>query len=230
MSSEPNHHRTLCRDVGIWFDEVAQDYVVVQVLFCHSLENGFHLHASVYSKATNSWRGLTGGSSVVGHGLCGLSPINSSCKNGSFSHWLAIDKDGNEVILSFDFRNEGFRILEIADLGILKLCGDMKIFAEGDDSFLMFVPGDRKAPTRLNIFWLRIEGNKLHWDGMKSVGPFDGLVMPKALCERGCVVLQSKTTGCFLLYDYCNKRCVKCFEMKKDLPNIFEYRGSFVLP
>ncbi|KAG6435414.1 hypothetical protein SASPL_100287 [Salvia splendens] len=223
-------HRMLCRNVGIWFDEVAQDYVVVQLLSCHKI--GFHLHASVYSKATNSWRGLTvGGSDIIAHDLCVVTPINSQRKNGSFSHWLAFDKDRNEVIVSFDFRNEGFRVLEMAELETIKRYRYMNIFAEGDDSFLVFDSGDQKEPKWLSIFWLRVEENRLQWDRMKIVGPFDGLVITKALtlCERGCVVLKAKS-GCLLLYDYCNKKCVKCFEMKRNKPKIFEYRGSFVLP
>ncbi|XP_047979522.1 putative F-box protein At3g21120 [Salvia hispanica] len=230
MLFEPNHRHRLCNNHGIWFDEVAQDYVVVQLFSCYKI--GYYLHASVYSKATNSWRGLTvGGSDIIAHDLCVVSPINSQCKNGSFSHWIAFDKDDNDVIVSFDFRNEGLRILEMADVEIVKRYGYMKIFAEGDDSFLVFSAGDQEDPKWLNIFWLRVEENRLQWDRMKRIGPFDGLVITKALalCEMGCVVLKAKT-GCLVLYDYCNNKCVKCFEMKTKKLKIFEHRGSFVLP
>ncbi|KAL1533786.1 putative F-box protein [Salvia divinorum] len=228
---EPNSHRTLCRDVGIWFDKVAQDYVVVQFLSCfgngfheNSLENGFQLHAWVYSKAKNSWRPLAGGS-IVGHGVSVLDPIKSSCKNSSFSHWLALGNAGKAVILSFDFRNEGFNILEIADFGILKDSEkDMEIFEEGDDSFLI-----GKAPMWFDICWMRIEENMVQWGFLKSVGPFAS-VIPMALCERGCVILQSKNRY-LLLYDYCcYEEYIEVFEMKKDEIEILEYRGSFVLP
>ncbi|XP_047979514.1 putative F-box protein At3g21120 [Salvia hispanica] len=190
-SLEPNHHRALSRDFAIWFDEVAQDYIVVQLLSCHINglnEIGLHLHASVYSRATNSWRGL----SIVDLGLGDFIPISSRSKNSAFAHWLAIDDEGIELILSFDFRNEGFRVVEIPDLGISEMYRDRKIFAEGDDSFLVFFSGDGEGGTDwLDIFWLRIEGSMVEWNHMKRVGPFDGLVIAKALCERGCVVLQS---------------------------------------
>ncbi|XP_047979512.1 F-box/kelch-repeat protein At3g06240-like [Salvia hispanica] len=230
-SLEPNHHKALFRDFGIWFDEVAQDYMVVQLLSCHI--NGLyligsHLHASVYSRATNSWREL----SIIDLGLCEFSPINSRCKNSAFAHWLAKDNDRIELILSFDFRSEGFRVLEIPDLEASKMYRDRKIFAEGGDSFLVFFSGDGKGPDWLNIFWLWIEGSMLQWNHMKrvGVGPFDGLVIPKALCERGYVVLQSKNNGYLLIYNYCDEKYVRCFEMNRDVPEIFEYRGNFVLP
>ncbi|KAG6435437.1 hypothetical protein SASPL_100311 [Salvia splendens] len=230
----PNHHRALSRDFGIWFDEAAQDYAVVQLLSCHITGLnviGLHLHASVYSKATNSWRGLTGaGSSIIDLRLCQFSPINPRCKNSAFAHWLAIDYERIELILSFDFRNEGFRVLEIPDLEISKMYWDRTIFAEGEDSFLVFFSGDWEGPDWLNIFWLRIEGSMLQWIHMKRVGSIDGLVIPKALCERGYVVLQSKNNGHLLLYNYCDEKYIKCFEMKRDVPEIFEYRGNFVLP
>ncbi|XP_047979513.1 putative F-box protein At3g21120 [Salvia hispanica] len=230
-SLEPNHHRALSHGFGIWFDEVAQDYKVVQLLTCHinGLNvMGLHLHASVYSKATNSWRGLTG---VIDLGLCQFNPIISRCKNSAFAHWLAIDDEGIELILSFDFRNEGFRVLEIPNLVIWKMYWDRKIFAEGDDSFLVFFSGDGEGrPDWLDIFWLRIEGSMVEWNHMKRVGPFDGLFIAKALCERGCVVLQSRNNGQLLIYNYCDEKYVRCFEMKRDRPEIFEYRGNFVLP
>ncbi|XP_047979527.1 F-box/kelch-repeat protein At3g06240-like [Salvia hispanica] len=231
MPPNPSSNHHTCRDIAIWFDEVAQDYAVVQLLSCYELS--FHLHASVYSKATNSWRELSvGGSDVIARGLCVvIIPISSRCKDGSFSHWLAVDEEGNQVIVSFDFRNEGFRIVEITDFEILLRRGYMRIFAEGDDSFLAFNSGYQKEAEWLNIFWLRVEENRLQWDRMKTVGPFDGLVITKALalCEKGYVVLEAEN-GCLVLYDYCNEKFLKCFEMESNVPMIFEYRGSFVLP
>ncbi|XP_047952551.1 putative F-box protein At3g21120 [Salvia hispanica] len=225
-----NHLHTLCREVAIWFDEVAQDYAVVQLLSCYGVS--FHLHASVYSKATNSWKELSvGGSDVIARGLCVVFPISSRCKDGSFSHWLAFDEEGNEVIVSFDFRNEGFRVLKITGFEILLRRGYKRIFAEGDDSFLVFNSGDQEEAKWLNMSWFRVEENRLQLDRMKRVGTFNGLVITKALalCERGCVVLEAEN-GCLVLYDYCNEKFLKCFEMESNVSMIFEYRGSFVLP
>ncbi|KAL1543040.1 putative F-box protein [Salvia divinorum] len=232
MPFEPNHHMTVCRNFGIWFDKVAQDYVVLQLLSCNTIGSqiGFHLHASLYSKATNSWRELAvGGSNIIGHGLYVNIPIDSSCKNSSFSYWLGFDTESNRVILSFDFRNEGFRILNIPYLETLNRLGKMKIFAEGDDSFLVFNSGEWEAHKWFNIFWLRIEENRLQLKSMQSVEPFDGYVIPKALYESGCVVLQYEHVH-LILYNYDDEECVGCFEMKRDMVKIFEYRGSFVLP
>ncbi|XP_057788388.1 F-box protein At5g49610-like [Salvia miltiorrhiza] len=239
-SFHQNHRRTIDRDVGIGFDEAAQDYKVVQVLSCRG-HRGFH--ASVYSRATDSWRELGRGGVIDHDQLYIRSPIKSSRKNGSFSHWLAIRKVGGDEyeheMVSLDVKNEVFRMLEMPDYESLNwfVHGDIKIFAKGDDSFVLFNycvidMNNWKAPKWLKIFGSRIEEDTLRWDVMTSIGPFCSGVIPMALWKTDCVVLKdfSKRKKELIIYDYCAKEFVGRFEMKTCDSEIFEYRGSIALP
>lgn len=135
------------------------------------------------------------------------------------------------MILSFDFRNEGFRVLEMADSGILRDRRlNMEIFEEGDDSFLVFFPDAKgKGSMRFDLCWMIVEENRIEWGFLVSFGPFD-CVTPMALCERGCVVLHSKN-GYLIVYDYrCDEDYMEYFEIGRNVVEIIEYRGSFVLP
>lgn len=229
------------RHVGLGFDDVAQDYKVVQLLSCRWHRG---LHASMYSRATNSWRELSGESNILDQEVYIRGPIKSSSKNGSFCHWRGVRVVGGDdefeyehVIVSLDVNNEVFRVLEMPDYDTLQgfKYGKMKIFAKGDGSFVLFIFqkfdfNNGKGPKWLKIFGSRIEGNALRWDYVTIVGPFR-LVIPKALWRRNCVLLMNFHKKVeLIIYDYCAQEFVGRIEMTRNTVKIFEYRGSFVLP
>lgn len=76
---------------------------------------------------------------------------------------------------------------------------------------------------------MTIEGNRLQTHFLKGVGPFAVALIPKALCERSCVVLQWKNRY-LRLWDYYEEKFEEYFEMWRDKLEILEYRGSFVFP
>ncbi|KAH6833457.1 hypothetical protein C2S53_012679 [Perilla frutescens var. hirtella] len=206
----PNMRGMVYTDVGIGFDNVVQGYKVVRLM---SSSGQDRLHASVYSRTTNSWRELAG-DAILDQELYVIKPIKSSYKNGSFAHWRAIRVVGanrETLILSFDMKNEVFRILEMPDYERLRSLGNIKIFAT-DDSFVLFIYSDLdngysrvRGPKSLMIFEARFEGNTLRWDFATKVGEFGRITpTPKALWRSDCVVLEHFSMKKRLIfYDYC---------------------------
>ncbi|KAH6770379.1 hypothetical protein C2S52_015182 [Perilla frutescens var. hirtella] len=204
------------REVGIGFDNVAQDYKVVQLMSCREHRR---LHAHVYSKRTNSWRELAGDSNIPDEELYihKIKPIKSTCKTGSFAHWQVFDK-----ILSFDMKNEVFRTFNCA------ISAKVKIFAT-EDSFVLFDYdiGGGVSPRK---FEAKFEVSELEWIPVKSFGPFGRLPRPMTLWKSDCVVLKhSKRCN---IYDYCDRGYVGTYEKPKtaSMFKMVEYKGSLISP
>lgn len=227
------------RGVGIGFDDVVQDYKIVQLLSCDVHRR---LHASLYSRATNSWREL---GDVLDQYLLIKEPIKSSCRNGAVAQWRAIRVVGEgrhpsleHIILSFDMKNEVFRSFEVLDYASLVSLGKVKIFARGD-TFVLFISDSNMSYTRtrkpfnwMRLLEARLEGNNtLRWDYVKQIGPFQRFIpRSKTLWRSDCVVWnQFSTKNKLVFYDYCDEKIVGSFEIDYCSKfKIFEYKGSFV--
>ncbi|XP_047983437.1 uncharacterized protein LOC125224122 [Salvia hispanica] len=219
--------------VGLGFDE---DYKVVQLLRClvHHC-----LHANMYSARTNSWSELDN----IDQDLVIQYPIKSVCKNGSFVHWQGYTRSEHEnIILSFDMKNEVFRTITISRRGdqvLDKYFRFWKVFAilaKGERSFIILVVDTCK----LEVFESSGEGSELIWNNVNNVDlyyfwncNFGSTYDIPFWRNDNCVVLKGRTSREVLLYDYCARKFIKRFEMcgtSASEYDIIEYEGSLISP
>ncbi|KAG6395496.1 hypothetical protein SASPL_146141 [Salvia splendens] len=213
------------RVVAIGFDD--EDYKVVQLLSCKKHRC---LHAQLYKRRTDSWRELTGESSVLDNQeFDWVDPIQSQSMNGYFTHWRAHLLNGaslKEVILTFDMKNEVFQTITLPECEPDALD---HIFAQDEHSFLKFVLPHPccnafEDDKLVKVYESICRGSELSWIPLINVEvPFSQV----PLLRVGCVFLDDGD-GAEVVYDYHARKLIgrHCV-----VPLAFvEYRGSFVSP
>ncbi|XP_042016418.1 F-box protein At5g65850-like [Salvia splendens] len=205
------------RSVAIGFDE---DYKVVQVLTC--LKHRC-LHAQLYSRTADSWRELAVECSITYRTeFYNVSPIKSSCKNGHFAHWCMGGHGFTSRILSFDMKNEVFRIITLPFV-----LGECSIFAEDEHSFRYFSFGCQTGVRFVKICESRCEGSKFSWNRMMIDASVPFAAPDQWRAGFVFFELQSCKWGSFV-YDYRAREFVCRHYLPSSNSRFIECKGSFV--
>ncbi|KAL8479678.1 hypothetical protein ACS0TY_026555 [Phlomoides rotata] len=223
------------RDVGFGFDNLTKDYKVVQ-LIC-TLKGDYVVE--VYSGRSNTWRVVVT-DMLDDHRSCGLEKMAIKCVTTAYWRMFRRSESGDleEVLLSFNIKNEVFEMIRLPLVVLYSTVDDMVLYAKDDDSLVLFVSTcefDRLEQWELN--------KERGWTHVKNVNIrlYEGGLPPKpiALWKDGGLVL-----SCFLpndnddnwfynnWFNYCilhdssteEEEETKCIVLPKDRLEVLEYK------
>ncbi|KAL7106303.1 hypothetical protein ACP275_07G103500 [Erythranthe tilingii] len=223
--------RTLVRNVGLGFNNKANEFVVVRLMsyeLIRDFQSNYRVRVDLYSVKQNSWRKFEHdlGNVVIKKEI-------GSCRNGSLCHWLVQVYGRLMYILSFDFNDFIFRKtplpprLYYPGLDVIKQ-ERIEVFVEGNSLALFTYPtlGDDYILERwvLNGF-----GEKEKWTKLPPIGPLLQVSKPVALWENYGLVLKYCHDGKYLaFYDYSTRevRNIEIPQKKHDHVKLIEYKGT----
>ncbi|GMP21834.1 hypothetical protein CsSME_00000102 [Camellia sinensis var. sinensis] len=223
--SRPHDAKVLGGDLAFGFDSKANDYKVVQILFCSSKQLGVAYQVEVYNLSTNSWRKYH---AIVPANIMFLNIWSMLYKSETFCWWA---KDGNiEVILSFDMSNEKFHKIplpfDIGDLG-----GEHKVIRSivpMNESIALIVYRTKQVEKFFDLWVLNEFGVDESWTKLSTIGPLSRVERPLGFWKNDEFVLENSCGMLVMFNSHTRKIKNLGLQGKRDRLEVLIYKESLV--
>ncbi|KAF3660900.1 hypothetical protein FXO37_13162 [Capsicum annuum] len=215
-------------DFGLGFDSKKNDYKVIQILFCVSIDRVVVYQVEIYSLSTNSWRKYNG--IVPAKIKYGNTSWSMVYKNENFC-WLAQDGENHEVILSFNMSEGIFRNtklpLNIGTFGEREI-RSVWVIVPFDESISLIVYCLKELEKYFDIWVISELGTKSFWTKSQRIGPLSRVERPLGFWKNGEFILENNS-GQLVIYDLSNQE-VKTLEFygKRGRLEIVVYKESLI--
>lgn len=209
-------------DFGLGFDSKKNDCMVMQILFCLSINRAFVYQVEIYSLNTNSWRKYKG--IVPAKIKYGNTSWSMVYKNEIFC-WLAQDVDNHEVILSFNMSEGIFQNTTLpSNIGMRSVW----VIAPFKESISLVVYCLKEVDKYYDIWVISELGVDKCWTKYQRIGPVSRVERPLGFWKNGELILEN-SSGQLVIYDPSNQQVKTLgFYGKRGRLEIVVYKDSLV--
>ncbi|PIN17447.1 hypothetical protein CDL12_09888 [Handroanthus impetiginosus] len=199
----PPNSRIRGGDLGFGFDSITQDFKVLQILFCVSIDCYLIYQVEMYSSKTNSWRKYE---NIVPAKIMYYNLWSMVYKNETFC-WWAQDSSDVEVILSFDMRKEMFQKTPLPS-NIEGLGGQHRItraILPIKESIGLIVYRIQELDKTFDVWILKELGENASksWSKVASIGPLSRIARPLGVWNNKFIL--ESGNGELVLYNNTNQ-------------------------
>ncbi|XP_015168124.1 F-box protein CPR30-like [Solanum tuberosum] len=217
-------------DFGLGFDSKKNDYKVIQILFCLSIDHVFVYQVEIYSLNTNSWRKYKGiVPSKIKYGNTSWSMVY---ENEIFC-WLGQNVDNHEVILLFNMSEEIFQNIKLpSNIGIFgeqEIMRSVWVIVPFKESISLIVYCLKEVEKYYDIWVMNNEmGVENCWTKLQRIGPISRVERPLGFWKNGELILEN-SSGQLVIYDPSNQEMKTLgFYGKRGKLEIVVYKESLV--
>ncbi|KAK4341801.1 hypothetical protein RND71_037617 [Anisodus tanguticus] len=215
-------------DFGLGFDSMKNDYKVIQILFCLSIDRVVVYQVEIYSLTANSWTKYNG--IVPAKIKYGNTSWSMVYKNEIFC-WLAQDGDNHEVILSFNMSEETFQNTTLpSNIGFF---GEQEIrsvwvIVPFEESISLIVYRLKEVDKYFDIWVISELGVKKCWTKLQRIGPLLRVERPLGFWKNGEFLLENSSGQLVIFYPSNQEVKTLGFYGKRGRLEIVVYKESLI--